>query len=236
MRVSLSAIACALGACGLMLSGCAMHAPMSEMVMFRNKGQAHARPSAPFGAGVSRVQALPVEVARVERAVRVRRGLDPRLIVSPEPTRRVDFSLHASLYERRGRGAISVALGSAMGTDLTLRLVPPLYVTLGTTGDGGQQAIIQAPLLDARRAGAAVGLYGRRELYAYDVTDPSDDTPPSLYNPPSTLPVYHAGARAVITVGPDRTNGPTLYANGHIGYAPALQRPVASFGIALGGF
>lgn len=216
-----------------MLSGCAVHSPMSEMLMFRDKekpeedGYYQARYSHALISVTS--DYYPADVMNREGEVR-----DPRFSYHYEPAR--TWATHAIfLSDKTDRVGLSLAFGNGVGGDITVRLHDTYYLTGVLSGDENTagQVILQKRLADGNPFGVGVGLTYLRNFNAI-LTD--EDGCLTCY--PSVRFYSHAaGVRFVFTLSQEaweERSVPFLYLTGNLNYDFTVETVFPRIGLAFG--
>lgn len=235
----------------LAFTGCAAHVPMSETVIFHDARTTPAHTSI-VGLGMSFTQTLTATDFAEAEAVRLFDETDPERgiysSVAQENAGRQSKALYLSLYGLPGEPglfALSLTVGSAIGTDATVRLYRRNYLTFAMSSTGGGQAIFQHRAFNSSHLGATLGLAYRvdRLPFYVDTRDTSDDGVTSSYwliGPNASVPVTSFGPRTSILLRGDpdeagRVSG-GIRAMIYVGYAPEYDRIVASGGLSFGVF
>ena len=232
----------------LLFPACAIHAPMSETVMFR---------PTPVVASADSVQRVPrrvgfgllVNLALAEHSAYLRAaGYMP----DPDPNFQGDEAevvnpgkggagLYLTFHNNARRRATNLALGLPMaGIDLTVPLSQRTYLTLGASLFGGFQGIVQRPLRQYRTGGLAVGLMARVIPQYYIPPErvlpgePEDPEPGSYGLIPEMERRwdFDLGPRLVLQSRTAQWQG--LHGFVYVGYAPLVQQAVLTFGFGFG--
>ena len=216
-------------------AGCASHAPMSELAMFKGGKTMALHPSG-GSAGLSAPVAL-TSADDLQRAVEQDRVEDESGFVK---------TLNA---DRRGVGgyvvkvvgdspvAVSGSLGLGVaGVDLTTPVAAGVHVTLAGSAFGGVEVVLQRPVLDLPNVWLALGLGYRRETHAYNVCRSTYGGGCGAPFPNvETAQLDVVGGRAVV-VGRQTDRGFGLYGSVTVGYATAFERAAVSGSISLVAF
>jgi hypothetical protein len=199
-------------------AGCAVHAPVSQMVMFRPADTTVADAA---GIGLSATHNL-------TSIQPVARGLQPDS-VADDVFNRYERSLagYAGHFHPSGNFGFAVSAGPAvLGTDITARLYDDTYLTIiGSMGGAG--ARLQQRLVHRPTFGLAAGVGYQREQYTVD----------GDYN--LAVEQLYANAVVVHVVGlhrPSSTYGGGLRFGLTVGYVPEARRPTVQLSVSVGGF
>ena len=209
----------------LLSGGCATHVPVSESVLF------HAGTTLPThennrGFGVTGTIAPTLAPARTTvRQNRPERDRGQEDLING---RKGGAGLFVASYDEQGRYAFSATLGFPVaGIDATIKIRRRNYLTLSVSGGGQGQAFFQHRAYNSPQFGAALGVGGRYEHYAFDGDYLFD--------------IEETGVASVGTriFGILREKGDTkggIKFGAYAGYAPALKRPVVSLTLTAGRF
>jgi len=219
----------------LLLSGCALHTPMSQTLMFHDDGAT--RPSHRTSHGIGVVGTGTLSSTRFLRREAIRRfSVDEAIDNEIEPAN-IDnrsYALYGSFYSDH-RFALSATLGTAIGIDATWKLWKRSYLTIGGS-PGGVQAFLSHRALNRPHLGVAVGAGYRYERKFFDVENLFEGDAPSQVPTYEVLPVHSAGGRLSVVLRPKAEAPGGIRGILYTGYAPAFQRPVITVGITAGIF
>ncbi len=150
----------------MVVSGCAMHAPMSEMVMFHEKeSKEKGSYSARYSHAIGSFTLESYSESKLKAYASENKPLDKGTY---EPRPETGFSTHPIfMYEDTDRFAVSASVGNGIGGDITLKLPAKLYLTGSGGGSGGNfqgQFILQRRLADGNPAGFSLGTTVRQQV------------------------------------------------------------------------
>lgn len=218
-----------------LLAGCAVHSPMSEMVMFQQKE------AGPDG---------DLYLSRYSHSLTsYRNWIYPQSSINRylSRTERHDqgdaytyleshsFSTHAIfMSDRLDDVALSLAFGKGLGVDATTRLFGNTYLTGGLSNPAQPvgQLVLQQRLLDGNPAGLSLGVAFTRNFHKFARID-------DCYFCTGARSTYSraVGLRAVYTLSYPKDKGrsrPFLYATGTWGYDFTFDTWYPQLGVAVG--
>ncbi|WP_456430248.1 hypothetical protein [Rhodocaloribacter sp.] len=215
----------------VLLTGCAMHAPVSETFVFHDP--IGARPA--YGPGFKLGGAFAVNPGGrgfVAEEVERRTGGKGR-VVNP---RQRGFGVYLAHYGEGEAVALTVGRG-LLGADATARLWGRTYLTMSGSVYGGYRVIVHRRLLHTPHASAALGLAVRRDFHFYEIPQRTERRYlfPDYENYMS-LPVTSFGVRALGIARLRRTDDGGFQGGLYVGYAPAYREPVVQFTVSFGRF
>lgn len=222
----------------LFLSGCATHAPMSEMVMFTPKKVLH--PSEQYKDSVSTHYSKFSFAASVTPVTTDLNALQNYAESIGRTGEIIDYGdvptigLHSILLaDQVDNFAASFTLLPAIGFDFTTRVYKLNYLTAGITAYGGFQVIAQRPLYDGRSYGSSLGIFYERTRSGME------DTCSGVcfaFEPVDTFTLQTAGVRFMLFSHNGEKNRSFLGVQGKLGYTYELRRPFFGIGFTLGQF
>lgn len=218
-----------------LLAGCAVHSPMSEMVMFQEK-----EAEADRDLYLSRYSH---SVASYRNWIYPQTSIN-RYLSRTESPGEVDaytyleshsFSTHAIfMSDRLEDVALSLAFGKGVGVDATARLFGDLYLTGGLSNPSNPvgQVVLQQRLLDGNPAGLSLGAAFTRNFHKFAKIE-------ECYFCTGARSTYSRalGLRAVFTLSYPEAEGrsrPFVYATGTWGYDFTFDAWYPQLGIAVG--
>ena len=202
-----------------------MHVPVSESVLFHDETTLPTHENTRgfgFAGTLSPTRAPARAVSRRAHPDRTRTRED--LING----RQAGGGLFLASYDEQGRYAFAATLGfPVIGFDATLKIRGRNYLSVGYSGPGQVQAFLLHRTYNSSPFGAALGIGGRYEQYAYDGDFMFDI---------DTERVASIGGRGFVTLreNGDREGG--IKAGMYAGYAPSLQSSVVSLTLTVGRF
>lgn len=217
-------VACALVVV-LLGGGCATHVPVSESVLF------HDRTTLPshtnnwgFGVTATMAPTLAPALTTIRKTYPNRNRKQERLING----RKAGGGFFVASYDEEGDYAFSATLGfPVVGFDATLKIRGRNYLTVGYSAPNQGQVFLQHRAFNSPRFGAAVGVGGRYERYAFGGDH--------------LFAIEEAGVASVGTQlfgvlreKMDQQGG--IKFGTYAGYAPRLDCPVVSLTVTLGTF
>lgn len=217
------------------LSGCAVHSPMSEMLMFQKKKGFDGRY---YRARYSQTLISSTTNLYPKRPIeQYARKLHPESTgesydYSPAQT----FTTNAILLsDKTDKFAVSLAMGNVLGIDATARIWGNLYFTGTISGyeKAQGQLIVQERILDGNPVGLSVGATYLRN-YNMVYTGGSGCT---FCYPSTDFYTHSIGIRSLIMLTPASPYGlgrPFLYATGSYNYDITMDLFYPRIGIALG--
>lgn len=193
--------------------GCALHQPMSELVMFRNP---QLYPDSTYRGGLG-LTTLGVEFF-------------DKKVANP---RKFGGGLYLSGYRKKPNASFSISAGYAMaGVDLTTSIVPNWYMTAGVSNVGDGQLILQRVVTNSRDWGIGIGLNGRFTNQSLN----SDETRIGS----TDRKQYTIGLKSIIVYRPDlhlRKRDRGVYSlNVFAGYSPNNKVPMVTVALSYGTF
>ena len=214
------------------LGGCAVHAPMSETVLFHDYATEPAHDKTwgfGFAATNSPAPRAVVGIAQERFGATASRTDDFHL--NPNG-RSVGFYL--GRYNEDGAFAFSATFGlPVFGLDGTFQLWRRNYVTAAISVPGQFQTYLQHRAFNSSSLGVAVGIGYRRDLYTFDLTSECYALCLSLGH----VGVSSFGVRSfAIYRGWEDISSGGLKLGFHAGYAPLLNQPVFSLTLMVGHF
>ncbi|RNC83861.1 MAG: hypothetical protein ED557_08810 [Balneola sp.] len=218
----------------LFLTGCAMHSPMSEMVMFAEKKvQASIQDSSTvnynslfaFSGGLDKSF---YEFSTVERIAESRYQTSDGVSVANSLLATANLSVLGSEYF-----AINIAVSGGMGVDATFKAMEDIYLTVGYTLYGGQQAIIQKRLRYTGRSGLAFGIFYDRVFLGLEE---SFDCGFCGFGPEDEAYLHVVGIRGLILDHNGQKNRSFLKVYGKTGYMIDYNIPYVTVGASIGIF
>lgn len=212
-------------------SGCTLHMPASELLMFGDAKPVPARRT--IDAMAVSYTALPLGPAPYEReAIRRFRGA-PSTSVELANALRKGLMLSPVWIHNGGRSAFSLSLGSAAGMDLTRRY-GNTYVTLAGSA-AGVETIAQWKLGQSNYAASAIGVTARYERFWVNV---EDSLSPRAFpiGPNREFPVASMGVRFTGIVTETKRTSPLARVIVYWGYAPAMRHTEFRVGVSVGAF
>jgi hypothetical protein len=236
----------------LLLSGCAVHNPMSELVMFQKKtdevdpvsysrsGQIITAASH-TGLTISAFSVDNLPLSGVTDYLNERSGSNNRYVVQKPISLTTNGVFMSPLYPDV---AISIAIGFPIGLDLTAKVGNSLYAT-GSLGWSDQtplngQFILQKRLLDGDPAGLAIGAILVRNYVGYSVTESeTSEYVCFLCVPPiETIATTSVGIRGLLVLNntpmhPSRRRS-YLYANAAFLYDMTMRLWYPKMGFSIG--
>lgn len=209
----------------VLATGCATHVPASESVLFHEGATAPTHTNE-FGIGgtgtLSPVLASPRADARRSSSDR-RRSED-----APPNDLQAGGGLFLAAYDGQGHYAISGTVGILVaGLDATVQLRGRNYLTAGYSVPNQGQVFLLHRTVNSPQVGAAVGIGGRYEQYAF-----SEGYGLSI----DMEEVASIGTRGFILL---RDRGDTkggIKAGTYVGYVPELNSPVVALTLTVGRF
>jgi hypothetical protein len=146
------------------------------------------------------------------------------------------LALYGSYYSDHGF-ALSATLGTAVGIDATWQIWKRNYLTLSGS-PGGIQASLSHRAFNSSFLEIVVGTGYRYERKFFDVENIFEREAPSSLDFPtdSVLPVHSGGANVSVVLRPGPEAPGVVAGRLYVGYAPAFQQPVVTFGITTGIF
>ncbi len=205
--------------CVFSVSGCAVHAPMSELVMMPQS------PKAADGFGITVGGALPVSVVQrtfvtEANAVIVRAPLVPH---------QLNVTLSSTSY-KSSQSALSISFGfMTAGVDYTYRLTNNNYLTVGFSGPAMYQGFVHQKILQGRNNALILSAGVRRERFSY----------PAIEAGPVDLAITHIPSIGLKLHGmflsklPPK-NGARLQF--YAGYMPKVDQAVFDVSVSFGRF
>lgn len=217
-----------------LLSGCALHVPMSQTLMFHDEGATRPAHSNGFGIGYVGTGRLTSTDFLVEEADRRFYSEEATVnFIDPANLENRSFGLYGSFYSKSGT-ALSATLGKAVaGIDGTFKMWKRNYLTLSGSFFGGAQAFIQHRTFNSSLLGAAVGAGYRYGHQLFDVETLLENEAPSMVPTYEVIPVHSAGGRAFVVLRPGAEAPGVLLGNLYVGYAPAFGQPIITFGVTM---
>ena len=225
------------------VSGCAIHAPISETIMF------HQRDSSRIGLVVSGTrQYTSIEALRraATREFKHEEALEFSLDNSGDMEKKAAGLALTAYFDERDF-AISTTVGiPLLGSDATVHLGREYYLTASASMAGGLRAILQRPIINTTFFDASAGIAYRSELFFFEAenTHPSDTLYPHYGGgqiftgfgfPDDAMTVGSFGIRSrIATYTPWNRNsdfGGAVY----IGYSHTLRDPIINLSVSLGG-
>lgn len=212
---------------------------MSQTVLFRDAQRTQPTHCTGFGVGFAGTgQVSATEFLREEARERF---LSPDAVATNFEPQNLDnrsFGLYGAVYNNGTFGASLTVGGGALGADVTAKVWGRTYLTASGSLYGGTQVLLQHRVLNRSFVGAAVGAghrYGHRVFEAENLFE-GDAPSGGLTRNTSVLPVHSVGGTGTALVRLGRGASAGLLGTLYVGYAPDFQRPVVTFGVALGVF
>ncbi len=213
-------------------SGCTLHMPASELLMFRD-----AKPMPPrrtVDAMAISYTALPLGPAPYDREANRRFKRGPSYSVELANALRKGVMVSPVWIHDGGRSAFSLSVGSAAGMDLTRRFRNTYFTLAGSAA--GVETIAQWKLGQSNYAASAIGVAVRYEKFLADVSEGSEGGDNLSFWPYTDFPVASMGVRFTgIATDIQRTS---LLARVIVywGYAPAMRHTEFRVGVSVGAF
>lgn len=212
-----------------LLSSCAVHAPVSENIMFSTEAtqaEIKERKSVGVAVTIAPMRAIAYDVARQTYPQWAYRIED--LPLNPN---RVGAGLFWAAYDAQGRYAFSGTAGILfMGLDGTIRMWGPNYMTAAVSWPGQVQGYVQHRWLDNASVKAAAGVGYRRDLLTF--------LPPcgNFCFDVETRPVHSVGARGLLFYQAENDKQGGLQLGVYAGYTPQVKRPVIDITLTVSVF
>ncbi|WP_457654598.1 hypothetical protein [Rhodocaloribacter sp.] len=217
MRLSFSCLASL-----VVLTGCALHAPMSETFLFHEPYPTRPAHTADVTLGLTATQSYAPVSSIGRHFVRA------DSIESANGHKRAG-GVYLAFYEKEV--ALSLTAGPLLfGGDLTGHLWGRNYFSALLSGGGWRLTVLHRTL-NTPFAGAALGLAVQRERYYYFY--PGGESIVPSFNTPF---VYSAGVRAFGILRTAPTDNGVLHGGLYLGYAPSVRRPVLQLTLSFGNF
>ncbi len=216
----------------LLISGCAIHAPMSEMVMFKDKKVDGKEYESRMGWGLG---SMTVDLTTDKLDSELCEGQTGDCVSGDEPSLNTHVLV---LTEKLDRVALSVALGAPLGLDATVHVFEDYYMTgsVATISDEIQgQFIFQRRLLDGNPLGLSVG--GHLSRLNWVAGAYGDNCTISCWSEHRNLNTMVAGIRSVFTLTRISSYGstrPFLYLTGSYNYDFKVGMTYPKVGVAIG--
>ena len=222
----------------LMVNGCALHQPMSELVIFRDEVR---YPDSTYKGGLGLTTG-----AQTSYQQRLRK--DFRSEISPgaefsdatvSNPHKLGAGIYFANYDTEPKQSFSASVGFAMlGADMTMRVAPQWFVTVSGSAGGGGQVVIQRLVTQPGRFGASVGVDARIMHHWLDNNEVSSAT--FSLGPDETRNIYAFGVKGLFVYragpGPALRDDAIYFINLYAGYAPQIERPVLGVALGLGTF
>jgi len=211
-----------------LLAGCAMHAPMSETILFHDPGRTTPSHTDSFTFGFTSTHAL-CSTRFIRKNLNRHRPEDAKFRHLQNACG-VAGGIYISSY-REGVGFSTTIGFGELGADVSGKLWQRNYLTASASAYGGWQVILHHRTLNSPHFGATFGLALRQDRQYYFSTSEVisfDAGVPVLIN--------SIGIRAVGIFRSDPTISGDWYAGVYLGYAPRYQRPIVSLSVSFGGF
>lgn len=220
---------------GLLLSGCALHTPMSRTLTFHDTmTEPSHRPS--FGVGFVRMGTLTSNQFPRREARRRFGETNAYTDIDFHNLDRNGFGLYGSYYNE-DKFAISATLGAAIGADATWKVSGRNYATLSASF-GGIEAFWSHRVMNTTYLGVAAGMGYRLSRFPFDVTNRLPGEAPCVSGPApdEVLSVHSGGGRVSMILRPGKEYPGPILGHLYVGYAPAYRRPVIPFSVVAGIF
>ena len=226
------------------VSGCAIHAPISETIMF------HHRDSSRIGlvvAGTRQFTSVDALRRAATREFKHNDALEFSLDNGGDMEKKAAGLALTAYFDERDF-AISTTVGiPLLGSDVTIHLGREYYVTASASMAGGLRAILQRPIINTTYFDASAGVAYRSELFFFEAenTLPSDTLYPEypggpfsagLGFPEDAVTVSSFGIRSRIATYPPWVKNSDFGGTVYIGYSHTLREPVVTVSASLGGF
>ena len=209
----------------VLLGGCAMHVPVSETILFHD-GTTQPTHNTDLGFGVAGTVAPTLAPART--AVRQKYPGRERVQEGLLNGRQAGGGFFLASYDEGDRYAFSAMLGFPVaGLDATLKIRGRNYLTLGYSALNQGQVFLLHRTVNSSLFGAAVGVGGRYERYAFGG---------SYGLAIETEHVASVGTRIFGLFRVEGDPGGGIRLGTYVGYAPELERPVVSLTLTMGEF
>jgi len=237
---------CLLISAFLLLPGCAIHAPMSEMVMFHDKGGYSARYSHAIGSFTGEMYGAD----KINEYARSTKPLGKNSEYHKEKEAEISFTTNAIfMFEDTDRFAFSLSLGMPPGADLTVKLPAKFYFT-GTASYGASlsnsesnlnqfQVILQRRLKEGNPLGMSLGINWNRQVVVapYDVENEGYSTIYSGLDNYTSFKTNSLGIRGVMMASNTDDYGSAstfLYLTGSYNYNFAMDIFYPKIGVSVG--
>ena len=219
----------------LVLSGCAIHAPMSQTVMFHGEQETRPAHTAPMGIGATGTSSMS-STSYIEEEARQR--FSESEVTEPIESGNIEnrsIGGYISYYSDSGY-ALSLSLGRYIaGLDGTFRVRGGNYLTVSGSLLGGAQAFLQHRTYNSPWLGLSLGAGYRYKRQLFDV-EYGDDQPSGLLPNYEAISVHSVGGRAVVVLRPRADMSGVVMGNLYLGYAPTYSQPIVTLGVAFGVF
>ena len=219
----------------IFLSGCAVHSPMSEMLMFQQKEGYNGKTyKSRYSHSIVSVTSNLHSPARINKYAEQQEPTrsDRRYNYNTAPTILTNLIF---MSEHSDRFAFSVGVGNNIGIDATAKVYEDLFLSgaasLASSPQG--QIILQKRLLDGTPTGLSVGIsYQRNSLYV-----PIDGAGCGFCFPSEDFGTNSVGIRTVGLLAPPSQYGKSaffLHFTGSINYNMSIEMVYPKIGISLG--
>ncbi len=226
-----------------LLQGCALHAPMSEMYMFKDKKVNDSTYQAQYSHAVGNITIEGYDEGQLNKYARTK---DP-----PDENDKYQggggIALGTNPIFMFEEFSISTSVGLPPGVDVTTGMGKNFYVT----GNAGlsfnrklqAQLILQKRLLDGNPVGFSIGGIFRKAEVAVDKTfgrDEGSEYPPSMFHgmgPEEFYSSYVTGVRGLLMLSLPTNYGssrPFLYLTGSYNYDLKIDMWYPKVGVAFG--
>jgi hypothetical protein len=209
--------------------GCAVHAPVSENIMF-SKGATQTEPKKKTSVGAA-VTFAPMRAIAEDMARQAYPQWDYRVEDLPINPNRFGAGLFWATYDAQKRYAFSGTVGILfVGLDGTMRVWGRSYMTVAVSWPGQVQGYVQHRLLNTASVSAAAGIGYRRDLLTF--------LPPcgNFCFDVETRSLHSVGARGLLFYQAVNDKQGGLQLGIYAGYAPQVKRPLIDVTLTVGVF
>ncbi|MBO6712087.1 MAG: hypothetical protein JJ892_08385 [Balneola sp.] len=207
----------------LIFTGCATHAPMSEMTMFnvkRSSAEDSVAKYSNFGIGLQYSQIGPTEEGYDKKSEQDYAGNDEFEIED------LAISIYAIDEDKFGFG---YSLGRASGLDFTTRIRSDFYGTVSLSMSRSASIILQQRFIANKKGGLSSGFYFSRGVRQYF----SDCRDCFQIGPDESENLFHTGIRSRFLIRDQDLKKSGFTGSLEVGYVFEIDEPYLGFSVAF---